>query len=913
MELVRSTLRGGFSVQSIFTFVLSVLVTALLWATFVSPAVHAEEPTATWKGDSIVYDGNQYYGPTEVKGGESHGLAQGVHYYMRVEKISDRPLQQKAHIIYFTPGTDPPTAKSAIFITYDLSANSKVFSNPTDKKIVVVSPQTQVTQSYEQCTIDGGIGWIICPVSVTIAGAMDWLFDIVSDLIAVQPPTTGDTNSDLYVAWNIMRSFANVAFIIVFLIIIYSQLTNAGVTNYGLKKLIPRLIVGAILVNLSFYICAIGVDLSNVLGYSLQDMLTGIRDNTFNIGNDDTELNSVNTNWTEVTAFVLSGGAAGIGSLAAATAGSAASAIFLLLPLLLGLILTILFVLIVLAARQAIIIVLIVVAPLAFVAYLLPNTEKWFQKWREVFMTMLIFFPAFSLVFGGSQLAGSIIIQNSNGNIVTLIFGLAVQVAPLVVTPLLLKLSGSLLGRIAGMINDPRKGIMDRTRNWASARVEMNRQKSLAKPGGINGVRRVAQFMDNRSRGVKEATEAYTQMSENRYGRTRRRSRLYELGHEAEMQKTNISSTLDRNLKTRMLNSPTMLREEMENRTLADEIAARDKELSRVQEGLRIGLDISSARNLGSLATRSQIAIRSQRLSDYSIQTAQRVQQRQFTNVILDKDAKVGEVPVRKWAGAGFDIDPTSGIDYGAESALTFAIKAKREAEGVLVAERTEMLNHFNISGPQRQMVADGLNYTATKDGKEYTFRGDDAFMRDAAISRQLKTGSFPELLDIISNSGTSATDHLDTISAAIFENGMPTKATFLGGKFINAVSQGRISGIDEDVPGKQNLVYWAAQSILEGKIKPEELATNDAGAIQIYNMAIRTAVAKGYIKGVHPITGESNIAIFNKNVASFKRSAAKITDERELLNGKANDQTKIELQKIVDGEDSNYVMPRLW
>jgi uncharacterized membrane protein YhaH (DUF805 family) len=78
--------------------------------------------------------------------------------------------------------------------------------------------------------------------------------------------------------------------------------------------------------------------------------------------------------------------------------------------------LTLLFILLIMAARQALIIILIIVSPLAFVCYLLPGTEKWFKKWRDSFLTMLVFFPAFAVVFGGAQLAGIIIIQNASGS-----------------------------------------------------------------------------------------------------------------------------------------------------------------------------------------------------------------------------------------------------------------------------------------------------------------------------------------------------------------------------------------------------------------------------------------------------------------------------------------------------------------
>ena len=83
--------------------------------------------------------------------------------------------------------------------------------------------------------------------------------------------------------------------------------------------------------------------------------------------------------------------------------------------------------LIILAARQAIIIVLVFLAPLAFAANILPNTEKWFEKWKDLFTTMLVMYPLISLLFGGSQLIGTTIIASANGSFLIFLLGAVVQ------------------------------------------------------------------------------------------------------------------------------------------------------------------------------------------------------------------------------------------------------------------------------------------------------------------------------------------------------------------------------------------------------------------------------------------------------------------------------------------------------
>jgi hypothetical protein len=535
MELVRSTSRGGFSVRSIFAFVLTVVLAALLWALTATPVVNAQsdDTTADWNNNSILYKGNAYAPAGQAESGQSHGLTPGSNYYVYVADAEGAPSVRKAQVIYFAPGVSPPEATSAEYAEYDYSANQQ-FSNKRAIATIELTPRGEAETSETSCSVDG-IGWIICPATVWLAEGMDFIFGLVSSFVAVPPAAINDSDSSLYVAWNVMRNIANVAFVIAFIFIIYSQLTGLGLDNYGLKKVLPRLVIAAILVNLSFYICAIAVDISNVLGFSLQDILIQIRQETFNITNDTwsggtDEFTVDNTSgWTNIATVVLAGGV-GFAGLAGATAGSIASLVYLIVPLLIGLLLTVLFVLLVLVARQAIIIILIIIAPLAFVAYLLPNTEKWFEKWKDLFMTMLIFFPAFSLVFGGSQLAGGIIVQNAT-SLVMMIFGMAVQVAPLVITPLLLRLSGSLLGRIAGIINDPRKGLLDRTRNWAGDRQEMYRQRSLATRGwrNYNPFRLAAKLSDNGNRRVKERTDLYKSENDNRYNRTRGHAKIHEL------------------------------------------------------------------------------------------------------------------------------------------------------------------------------------------------------------------------------------------------------------------------------------------------------------------------------------------------------------------------------------------------
>lgn len=76
------------------------------------------------------------------------------------------------------------------------------------------------------CALEG-TGWIICPTAGAIAGAADMMFKVVGKMMELPTvPTVQDAG--LYKAWEVFRNIANVAFIVAFLIMVYSQITGIG-------------------------------------------------------------------------------------------------------------------------------------------------------------------------------------------------------------------------------------------------------------------------------------------------------------------------------------------------------------------------------------------------------------------------------------------------------------------------------------------------------------------------------------------------------------------------------------------------------------------------------------------------------------------------------------------------------------
>ena len=321
------------------------------------------------------------------------------------------------------------------------------------------------------CAIDG-IGWIICPVMTFLTKLNDAAFGFLNNFLVVPPGVFSDPSTKG--AWETFRNIANILFVIAFLVIIYSQITGAGISNYGLKKLLPKLILSAILVNVSFYICEILVDLSNIIGSNLYGYLANL-----GVGGTDEGSSKLATIWQDAGAIVLAAGAI-IGLIA----------LVLFAPISLLAFAVVIFILI---ARQAFVVLLIVISPLAFVAYLLPNTEQWFKRWWSAITAVLMVFPIIALVFGASTLASNILnnvsadcksapstsvdeCKNQSGgegdDEQTLkIVAAGVLAVPLFAVPVLLKGSMAAAGSVGGKI----AGLQDKANSRAARSVKEGR------------------------------------------------------------------------------------------------------------------------------------------------------------------------------------------------------------------------------------------------------------------------------------------------------------------------------------------------------------------------------------------------------------------------------------------------------
>ena len=294
------------------------------------------------------------------------------------------------------------------------------------------------------------LGWIICPIIFGLQEVTTGIYEKVEPMIRVNDSVISQIRSgnsgggEMFKAWNTFRSIANVLFVILFLFIIFSQLTGIGIDNYGIKKMLPKVIVTAILVNVSFIICALAVDVSNILGKALQDLFSSLAPSAAVLSSSSPVDGTIKTINLAVGAILtLSGGAAVVGAFAM-------NGWALIIPIFLFLIvmiISIIFALIVLGLRQAFVVILVIVSPIAFACTLLPNTESVFKKWIDFFKQILMVYPIVGGLIGAGYFVARMILTSESDLIMVITAGM-LCVAPYFLVPSLTRKSLAAAGNI---------------------------------------------------------------------------------------------------------------------------------------------------------------------------------------------------------------------------------------------------------------------------------------------------------------------------------------------------------------------------------------------------------------------------------------------------------------------------------
>lgn len=297
----------------------------------------------------------------------------------------------------------------------------------------------------------GALGWVICPAMSAMIDATTWMADTLQGYLTFNP-FSGDGGAVIKGVWSNILAVANVLLVIAFFIVIFSQATSIGLSSYGVKKMLPKIVVAAVLMNLSYYFCQILIDISNIAGVGVASLVSSASGNTFS------------DNVAEISGFSKILVSAGVVAIVA---------FFFLVPVLASF----LAVFLTIAARNAIIVLLVIVSPLAFIAWVLPNTEKWFKKWWELLVNLLLLFPLTMLLFASSIVAANTVSSATppdatGGAELQGIIALLILAMPLFAMPFLFKIAGGALGKINDMANRRLNQGIDPMAKWTGKKAK---------------------------------------------------------------------------------------------------------------------------------------------------------------------------------------------------------------------------------------------------------------------------------------------------------------------------------------------------------------------------------------------------------------------------------------------------------
>jgi hypothetical protein len=303
-------------------------------------------------------------------------------------------------------------------------------------------PRDSGSTGATTCESSDPFGWLTCKVMEGAASAADMVYSqFIIPLLTTSPiPLSPNGNvPDTYSIWSNFRIYGDIFLVIATLVVVFGEAIGGGLIEaYTARKMLPRVLVAAILINLSIYIVAALVDLTNILGTGIFDVLTHATG----------PLTLVASTTSGIGLVALFGG-----GVAWLTGGIGVVVMLIIVPAflaLLGVFATILI-------RTGLILFLVFISPVAFALYALPNTEKYFRKWWESLFTTLMVFPIISTLFAISRILAQTINSGQNPLIakggLTDLISMAALILPLFLIPFAFKLAGGAIGGLHAAVS----------------------------------------------------------------------------------------------------------------------------------------------------------------------------------------------------------------------------------------------------------------------------------------------------------------------------------------------------------------------------------------------------------------------------------------------------------------------------
>ncbi len=316
------------------------------------------------------------------------------------------------------------------------------------------SPTTGNASSNLSCTLewDNPLTWVICPVVDALTGIVSGVDNLITAQMNIKTGTifcSSATCGAYYSAWQSFRDIALGLLVVAGLIIVISEALGMEILDaYTIKKTLPRLLVAAIGITISWPLMNFAVTASDVLGIGVRHLIYYPFTQIHNAPDLSFGGNAAN--------FFFGAGAVAGGTLAAIPVWIAFGGLGALISLAATAALAVVVAILVLTLRQIVIILLILVSPIAIVAYILPRTQQMYKFWWSNFSRALLMFPMIAAMIATGRVFAAVTF--SRPGVINQFIGFIAYFAPYFMIPMTFKLSGALMGQIGGAIQNRAQG-----------------------------------------------------------------------------------------------------------------------------------------------------------------------------------------------------------------------------------------------------------------------------------------------------------------------------------------------------------------------------------------------------------------------------------------------------------------------
>jgi hypothetical protein len=386
-------------------------------------------------------------------------------------------------------------------LVYDVAKDGKVFAAPINQVAIgstatggkcapddtsatcgPVSASSGISTSGNACDLKSNgwsLAWFACPALEAADSAATNLmhvfeqqlpFCIIQSGLNCNAQNNGAQNlgsgqGQVRTAWSLIKNIATAILVIVMLVMVISQAIGGGPFDaYTVRKMLPKMVIATILMQISWPLFAWVVDIVNDIGNGLGDLMYAPFGGASNL-DFGSLLSHASINSTQGFFIGYLGAFLGVAIGVAYLPTLLFAAFSAALTLLIGLA--------VLVFRKILIILLLIFSPLALAIWILPGQgpQRLWKMWLDNFTKVLMMFPLIVAIIAAGRIFAYVSGATNNGSFINFWLVIAGYFLPLAILPKAYKWGGTAMSAAGNSLGNMQRSIQSATKqplkNWA--------------------------------------------------------------------------------------------------------------------------------------------------------------------------------------------------------------------------------------------------------------------------------------------------------------------------------------------------------------------------------------------------------------------------------------------------------------